>query len=78
MNEKEKALEVFDKLFEATESFEPIALQLCYLIPAILRSGYIDINMDCEPERKFHEFLSQTFAKDHFVWEYIKTYTEAT
>jgi hypothetical protein len=76
MTEKDKALEVYDKLFEATESFEPIAIFVCYLIPAILRNEntYVDINMGYKDERDFYELLCKVFDKDHFVWDYIKIY----
>lgn len=72
MNEKEKALEVYDRLFNATASFEPIADTLCYLFPAILRDNYIEIDMNVKNNADFYNLLSKTFAKDHFVWEYIK------
>ncbi len=79
MCEKDKALEVYDKLFESTESFEPIALYVCYLIPAILRNDpndYIDLNMGNYEDREFHKLLSNLFPKDHFVWNHIKIYKE--
>ena len=63
------AAEVYDALYEGTNSFESdtIGADVAYLLAAILK------NTKCEWDapRPFMRLLSDTFKGNHAVWNYI-------
>jgi repressor of nif and glnA expression len=64
----EKVLEINDRLLDMIESFEPYALDLVYLYPAILRDSYIEL----DPLSNTLKLLKDTFSSKHFIWKYVK------
>lgn len=67
-----RALEVYNTLFNNTESFEGIALTLSYLFPAIIKGSFIEIDKLSTEGRLFYYTMTDNFPKDHFVWKYVK------
>jgi hypothetical protein len=74
MTAKEKILDVHNKLIDNTESFEPIAISLCYLYPAILNDSYIDIDRSTKQGKTFYKILDDNFKSTHFIWKHVKIY----
>ena len=77
MSQQKKALDllsVYDKLYESLESFEPIAIHLCYLMGAILKDSYIELDLNIDRDAEFYKVLGDAFGSDHFIWNYIKLY----
>lgn len=72
MNKNQKVLEIYDTLMINTDSFEPFAIYLAYLFPAILKGTWVDVDYYDPKGRKFWNVLSDNFSNDHFVWNYVK------
>jgi hypothetical protein len=54
MTAKEKLIvDINDKLMDASESFEPFAIYLAYLYPAIVKGGMISLNSDIDNDKVF-------------------------
>jgi hypothetical protein len=67
MERVELAQDVYKRLFEASESFEPFCPELAYLFPAILNGGAIDISAD----HPLTVALRELYSSDDPIWLHI-------
>ena len=78
MNPEERTqliVEVADKLYEETESFEPIALDIAYLFVAIAKGDTIvewdEPDPGDGPYENTVKLFRNLFPSEHPVWNYI-------
>lgn len=64
-------LDVYDRLYAATESFEPLCPALAYLAPAILRGTAIEVIPGDPDAEALVAALEECCPKDHSVWKHI-------
>ncbi len=66
--------EVYDKLFDTSETFEPFGVQMVYLLGAIAKDGKYQVPQDSWEDNEafeFMELLKQVFEPGHAVFSYI-------
>lgn len=68
----EEVLYWYDWFFDHTESFEPFAIELAYLWPAMLRGDGIDIQESGELYRFLMDFVQAgVLPREANLWQYL-------
>ncbi|MBW3598184.1 MAG: hypothetical protein KY475_13050 [Planctomycetes bacterium] len=68
------AVEIFDTVFRATETFEEVGAELAYLLGAILKDSAAEYHLNESP---LYDILSIPFPDTHPIWNHFVPYEDS-
>jgi hypothetical protein len=67
------ALKVYEDALAASDTFEgDLGTYMVYLLPAILKNTFIELDLKDDVENEVFQLFSDMFPKSHPVWEHIR------